>query len=81
MLIQRNGKLAVLDQESGKTWLEAPPSSHDLPAEIYALFEQQAEVREALFFDEGHPDAAGFKVFAEALVPVVEPLLTNSRVP
>ena len=81
VLIQRNGKLAVLDQESGTTWLEAQPSPHDLPAEIYALFEQQPEVREALFFDEGHPDAAGFKVFADALVPLIEPLLANPGAP
>ena len=81
VLIQRNGSLAVFDQESGQTWIEARPTAHDLPAEIYTLFEQQPDVREALFFDEGHPDAAGFRVFAEALVPVVEPLLAKTATP
>jgi len=81
VLIQQGGKLAVFDQESRKTWLEVQPSAHDLPAELYSLFENQPDVREALFFDEGHPDADGFKVFAEALVPVVEPVLTGSAMP
>ena len=75
VLIQQGGKLAVFDQDSKRTWLEAHPTPHDLPQEIYTLFETQTEVREALFFDEGHPDAEGFKVFAEALVPLVEAVL------
>ena len=75
MLEERNGQLAVVDQENGKVWVTAAPTSHDLPAEIYALFEAQPDVREALFFDEGHPDAEGFEVFARALVGPVSRLL------
>jgi hypothetical protein len=75
MLEERDGQLAVVDQETGKVWLTAAPTSHDLPAEIYALFEAEAEVREALFFDEGHPDAEGFEIFADSLVTPVSRLL------
>jgi lysophospholipase L1-like esterase len=75
VLEQRGGQLAVVDQETGRVWLEVPPSPTDLPKEIYALFEAEPDVREALFFDDGHPDAEGFKVFASALIPAVEALL------
>ena len=75
VLIQQGQQLAVFDQDTKRTWLAASPTPHDLPQEIYALFEAEPAVREALFFDDGHPDAEGFRVFAEALVPVVEPLL------
>ena len=78
VLIQQGQKLAVFDQDTKRTWLAASPTPHDLPQEIYALFESEPSVREALFFDDGHPDAEGFKVFAQALVPVVEPLLSGS---
>jgi hypothetical protein len=81
VLIQQGQKLAVFDQETKRTWLEVAPSPHDLPKEIYALFESEPTVRESLFFDDGHPDAEGFKVFAEALIPVVEPLLQGSAAP
>ena len=40
----------------GSTDLTRPPRRD------YALFEAQSDVREALFFDEGHPDAEGFEV-------------------
>jgi len=71
ILEKRGNKLAVVDQETGRVWLEAHPTPHDLPSEIYALFEKEPTVREALFFDEGHPDAEGFTVFAKALLPQV----------
>ncbi len=79
ILEERGGKLAVVDQESGRVWLTAPPSPHDLPAEIYDLFEREPEVREAMFFDEGHPDAEGFGVFADALVSPVADLLAAPK--
>ena len=34
---------------------------------IIAAFESSPEIKEPLFFDRGHPDAAGFKVFARAV--------------
>jgi len=70
-------KLSVLDQESGKIWLEARATPHDLPREIYDLFEQEPDVREALFFDEGHPDAEGFTVFAAAILPSIRRLVRD----
>ena len=64
--------MAVVDQEaSGKTWLEVAPSTHDLPREVYALFEDQPTVREALFFDDGHPDAEGFELFASTVAGAI----------
>ena len=71
MLERRGDTLAVVDQETGRVWLEAAPTPMDLPPSIYALFEDEPDVREALFFDDGHPDAEGFKVFAAALLPIV----------
>lgn len=66
--LERTGDtLRVVDQESGKVWLEAKATPQDLPAEIYALFERESAVREALMFDEGHPDAEGFALFARAV--------------
>ena len=70
----------VVDQETGRVWLEVPvPAVGDRRApgttmddSVYALFESEPEVREALFFDEGHPDAAGFVVFAEAVATAWE---------
>jgi lysophospholipase L1-like esterase len=74
-LEQRGFKLAVVDQRTGIAIIEVPPTHRDLPAEIYALFEQNLQLREALFFDDGHPDAEGFRVFAEALVAPIEAVL------
>ena len=72
----RGSTVEVVDQESGRVWLGGVPRPQkDLPAEIYALFESNPEVREALFFDEGHPDAEGFLVYASAVADAVEPLL------
>ena len=79
MLEERNGQLAVVDQETGKVWVTATPTSHDLPSEIYALFEAQPDVRESLFFDEGHPDDEGFTVFAKALMGPVSRLLPEPK--
>ncbi len=64
---QQGDQLRVVDQESGRTWLEVPRSTHDLPIEVYNLFEQQPDVREALFFDEGHPDAEGYALMADTV--------------
>jgi hypothetical protein len=75
ILEKRGDKLVVVDQETNKVWIEAQATPRDLPPEIYALFEKEPDVREALFFDEGHPDAEGFKVFAAALLPQVRKIL------
>ncbi len=66
-LERRGADYAVVDQESGKVWLTAPAPADGLPDEVYALFEREPDVREALLFDEGHPDAEGFALFARAV--------------
>lgn len=44
--------------------VDAPAPDHGLAPEIRAAFEADATLVEPLFFDGGHPDAAGFRVFA-----------------
>ena len=80
VLREQDGMHQVVDQETGRVWLETPVprrSSHGPPGPamdeaVYALFESEPEVREALFFDEGHPDAEGFVVFAESVASAWE---------
>ena len=64
--LERDGdEIRVVDQESGKELFRGSRPPHDLPLEIYELFESDEEVKEHLFFDEGHPDAEGFQLFAD----------------
>lgn len=74
-LVSEAGKVRVLDQESGHVWLEATATAEGLPNAVYDLFEAEPDVREALFFDDGHPNAEGFIVFADLLVEPVSELL------
>ena len=82
----RDGSHQVVDQESGRVLLEsAAPGASDaagptqaMDSAIYDLFESAPEVREALFFDEGHPDAEGFQVFAGAVAEALVPHLESS---
>jgi lysophospholipase L1-like esterase len=75
VLEHRGTKAVVVDQESGAIWLEAPWSEQDLDPAIYALFESEPDVREALFFDEGHPDAEGATLLAHTLAVRLGPTL------
>jgi lysophospholipase L1-like esterase len=77
ILVDQGNQVAIVDQETGNTWLTAPKTRNDLHPTIYALFEKEPTVREALFFDEGHPDAAGFTVFAQAVSEALAPLLNR----
>jgi hypothetical protein len=78
----RGGAWAVVDLESERVWRTAPRTGRPgLPPEVTALFEEQPEVREALFFDDGHPDAEGFRVFASAVADAVQPLLVPRAEP
>ena len=69
----RDGELVVTDQETGGEWLSAPAAGERLPQAVFDLFEAQPTVVEALFFDEGHPDAEGYDLMAytvsRALLP------------
>ena len=61
------GMATVVRAERGEKLLTARASDHGLPLEIYTLLEADPTVREALFFDDGHPDAEGI----DALVPTI----------
>jgi len=67
--------LKVVDQASDKVWLEVPLQGEQLPQAVYDLFEDEPDVREALMFDDGHPDQTGYDLLArtvsEALVPLI----------
>jgi len=69
--------LQVVDQHTGTILLEAPATETALPTEIYDLFERDSSVKESLFFDEGHPDEEGFRLFgetvAQALILHIQP--------
>jgi hypothetical protein len=59
---------------SGAVLLEAPTAPRGLHASVYALFESDPTVREALFFDDGHPDAAGFTALVRTIADRVDEL-------
>jgi lysophospholipase L1-like esterase len=67
-----NGDLAMVDVASGQVLVQAPAGPEELPRAIYDRFDDDPSVREALFFDSGHPDAAGFEVFADAVVDFID---------
>ncbi|HJN72872.1 MAG TPA: hypothetical protein QGF58_02960 [Myxococcota bacterium] len=62
----------VFRRDTGEVLLEARHQGPDLPASIYALFDEDDSVKEPLFFDEGHPDAEGFHVFADGVVETMD---------
>lgn len=73
VLEHRGDRALVVDQETGKVWLDVPWSAQGLDPSIYTLFEDESSVREALFFDGGHPDEAGTTVLANALADRLGP--------
>jgi hypothetical protein len=74
-LVLTETEASVVNQETGEVLLTAPFDKKHMPREVYDLFEEDPEVREALFFDQGHPDAEGFELFARTVADAVEPLL------
>lgn len=54
----------VLELPGRRVLLEAPSPPRGLAPEVVALFEGDEGVAEPLFFDGGHPDAPGFRIFA-----------------
>lgn len=60
----QDGNARVYRLEDREVLVEAPLPAQGLPLPAYALFEDDPTVREALFFDDGHPDAEGCAVFA-----------------
>ncbi len=57
----------VMEQSGNTVVLEASAPAHGLAPEIIAAFESDPSFAEPLFFDGGHPDAAGFEVFSAAV--------------
>jgi len=64
---QRNGRQVVLKLPERTVVLDAAAPQHGLADEVVALFENDPSFAEPLFFDGGHPDAAGFEIFAAAV--------------
>ncbi|MFZ5481403.1 MAG: SGNH/GDSL hydrolase family protein [Myxococcota bacterium] len=71
-LVEEGGRVRVVRLETGEALVDAAADGRGLPREVYDLFERDASVREALFFDDGHPDADGMDVFARAVADAVE---------
>ena len=67
----------VMEEKSGKQVVRKLPENtvvmspaapqRGLAAEIVAAFERDPSFAEPLFFDGGHPDAAGFEIFSAAV--------------
>jgi lysophospholipase L1-like esterase len=66
------GRQRLLDLERGEVLLEVQAPPEGLAPQIYARFEEDPTVREALFFDDGHPDADGLEVVATAVEGALE---------
>jgi hypothetical protein len=89
-LVPSGGNLNLIDQVSGEVLLAVPPpgrparqTAQDPPppldAKVYAYFEEHLDVREHLFFDEGHPDAEGFVLFAKEVGDSLIQLFANKN--
>ncbi|MFH1464026.1 MAG: SGNH/GDSL hydrolase family protein [Pseudomonadota bacterium] len=67
-----DGRQRLVDLARGEVLLEALAPPEGLAPQIYVRFEEDPAVREALFFDDGHPDAEGLDVVAGAVVGALE---------
>jgi lysophospholipase L1-like esterase len=68
MLRQSGGRQQMVEQPSGRVVVDAAaPPEGGLAPEMIAAFEAEHDLVEPLFFDGGHPDAAGFELYAEAV--------------
>lgn len=61
------GAWRMVELATGEVAAEAAPVAQGLPPAFYEVFEARREVREALFFDDGHPDAEGFEALGRAV--------------
>ena len=66
------GKLALVNLESGEVLVEAAADGRDLPWAICEALDEDDDLREPLMFDSGHPDAAGFVVYAQTVADQLE---------
>lgn len=67
ILEQEAGRQRVVRLPDRSLVLDVAAPEHGLADEIVALFEDDAQVSEPLFFDGGHPDAEGMTLFAHAV--------------
>jgi len=67
VLRRGEGWLRVYDQERDVVRLQVTDRGDVLPRTIHQLFEAEPQVREALFFDDGHPDEAGYDLMARVV--------------
>lgn len=77
ILEYEDGKQRMLELPGRSVLLEADapplaPGQPSLAPAVVAAFEDDHSVAEPLFFDGGHPDAAGFVVFTDAVVAWIE---------
>ena len=77
-LVVEGDNLQVVDQSTGNVLLETPRVDVALPTEIYSLFERDPSGKEALFFDDGHPDAEGFRLFGRVVADELIRLLPEA---
>ncbi len=74
-LVVDGSGLEIVDQETGHVWLKTQRDGHELPLDVYALFEEEEEVSEALFFDGAHPTVEGNALYARLVADFVAPML------
>ncbi len=69
------GETVTVSSPSGQVVASGETTQDRLPTEVYALFEQDDSVREALFFDGAHPDVEGNALYAREVVTFLSPRL------
>lgn len=69
------GRVSVIRGETGEVLVATAAAPQGLPPEVYELLEADPTVRESLFFDDGHLDAAGIEV----TIPAIADALTAER--
>ncbi len=77
--VVQDGTLRVMDQATGTSWLDVPVEGERLPQAVYDLFEDEPDVREALFFDDGHPDRPGYDLMARTVAEQLIPSLRRGE--
>ena len=64
--------LSAVAPEIPKTERFFGPPPPIIAKEVLAAFEERPNMREALFFDGGHPDAEGYRLMAEVIAGVLK---------
>ena len=74
LLVTSEGEqfLSAVAPEIPKTERFFGPPPPIIAKEVLAAFEERPNMREALFFDGGHPDAEGYRLMAEVIAGVLK---------